>query len=115
VNWPSNLAEFNFIRWAYADDSEELKLLGDNNELVILAGVPQDAVALRIAGHTVIEKWLREKTKAYLARKFTADDADDLKNLICSICNQNTLIEIADKIVADIIATQNVVLPFSRQ
>lgn len=114
VNWPAAFSEFNFIKWSYDDDSEELKLHGDSNELVILTGLPQHAVALRIAGHTVIEKWLRERTKAYLTRKFSSTDADELKNLICAICNQNSLIETADRIVADIIATQNVVLPFGR-
>lgn len=114
VNWPSSFTEFNFVKWSYADDSEELKLVGDSNELVILTGVPQQAVALRIAGHTVIEKWLRERTKAYLTRKFTGADTDALKNLICAICDQTSLIEIADKLVADIIATEGVITPPSR-
>ena len=114
VNWPSTFSEFNLIKFAYDDDSEELKLHGENNELVILTGVPQHAFALRISGYTVIEKWLRERTKPYLKRTFTSNDADELKNLICAISNQNSLIETADKIVADIIATENVVPPFSR-
>lgn len=114
INWPSTFTEFNFVKWSYDDDCEELKLLGDNKELVILTGVPQQAVALRIAGHTVIEKWLRERSKAYLTRKFTRADTDELKNLICAIGNQTSLIEIADKLVADIIATEGVIPPPSR-
>lgn len=114
VKWPSTFTEFNFVKWSYDDDREELKLVGDSNELIILTGVPQQAVALRIAGHTVIEKWLRERSKAYLARKFTCADMDELKNLISAIGNQTSLIEIADKLVADIIATESVITPPSR-
>lgn len=111
VNWPSTFTEFNFVNWSYSDDSEELKLVGDNKELVILAGVPQQVVALRIAGHTVIEKWLRERSKPYLTRKFKGTDADELKSLICAICDQISLIENADELVADLIATEDVITP----
>jgi hypothetical protein len=112
VNWPLAFTEFDFVKWSYDDDSEELKLVGDCNELVILTGVPQQAVALRIAGHTVIEKWLRERTKAYLTRKFTNTDAVELKTLVCAIQDQSSLIEIADNHVAALIATEDVITPF---
>lgn len=114
VNWPLTFKEFNFVKWSYDDDLEELKLFGDSDELVIVAGVPQQAIALRIAGHTVIEKWLRERTKAYLTRKFTDADIEALKNLICAICDQISLIEMADKIVADILASEGVIPPLTR-
>lgn len=114
INWPLTFTEFNFVKWSYDDDREELSLSGDENELVILSGVPQQAIALRIAGHTVIEKWLRERSKAYLTRKFTTADADALKNLICAICDQIYFIEIADKLVMDILATESVIPPPTR-
>jgi len=114
VNWPSTFTEFNFVKWSYDDDREELKLVGDSNELVILAGVPQQAIALRIAGHTVIEKWLRERSKAYLTRKFTGADTDALKNLICAISDQISLIEMADKLVAAILTSEGVIPPPTR-
>lgn len=114
INWPSTFTEFNFVKWTYDDEVEELKLVGDSDELIILSGVPQQAVALRIAGHTVIEKWLRERTKPYLTRTFTNTDAGDLKNLICAICDQTSLIQNADKIVAYIIASESVFTPPSR-
>jgi len=114
VNWPSTCTEFNFVKWTYADDSEELNLFGDNSELLVLAGVPQKVVALRIAGHSVVEKWLRERTRAYLTRKFTNADADALKNLICAIWDQISRIEMADILVADIIATEAVIAPPGR-
>lgn len=111
VNWPSTFREVDFVKWTYDDDSEELTLLGDSNEAITLTGVPQEAVALRIAGHTVIEKWLRERTKAYLTRKFTSVDAEELKGLICAICDQTSLIATADRLIADIIATESIITP----
>lgn len=108
---PQTFTEFNFTRWSFDDESEELKLFGDGSEVAVLLGVPQQAVSLRIAGHTVIEKWLRERTVAYLRRKFTNADADELKNLICAILDQASLIEVADRLVADIIASESVIAP----
>ena len=114
INWPSNFTEFNFVKWSFNDDREELMLLGDSDEVVVLKGVPRQAVALRIAGHTVIEKWLRERTKAYLTRKLTVADTTALKNLICAICDQFSLIEKADKLVSGILASEEVIPPLSR-
>ena len=111
INWPSTIAEFNLIKWFYSDETEELKLVGDSNETVVLSGVPLHVVALRIAGHTVIEKWLRERTKAYLTRKFKLADANELKNLIGAISDQGALIATADQLVADIIASESVIAP----
>ena len=109
VNWPPTFTEFNFVDWSYDDACEKLKLIGDNDENVILAPVPHQVLALRIAGHNVIEKWLRERTEAYLKRKFTTSDADEFKNLIGAICDQYSLIDKADKLVADLIANEGVV------
>lgn len=114
VSWPSNFTEFNFVKWTYADDSEELKLIGDNKEVVNFSGVPQKAVALRIAGHTVVEKWLRERSRSYLTRKFTFSDAEEFKKLICAICDQISYIEIADKLISNIIETESVIMPIKR-
>lgn len=111
IAWPSTFTEFSFAKWTYTDNTEELKLFGAGEEVVVLTGVPQQVAALRIAGHTVIEKWLRERSLPYLARKFIRNDADELKKLICAIYDQTLLIESADKIVMEIISTENVIVP----
>jgi Type ISP C-terminal specificity domain len=108
MNWPSTFTEIEIIKWTFDDDSEMLTLLGDGGEEIVFTGVPQQALALRIAGHTVIDRWLRERSKAYLRRTFTSADADDLKNLICAICDQALLIEKADKLVKVMIDSGNV-------
>lgn len=109
--WPSTFAEFSFLKWTYSDDTEELKLFGDCEEIIVFSGVPQQAIGLRIAGHTIIEKWLRERSFAYLTRKFTPLDANELKNLICAICDQFSLIATADEFVKNMIVSENVIMP----
>lgn len=109
--WPATFSEFSFLKWSYSDDTEELKLFGGSSEEIVFSGVPQQAIALRISGHTVIEKWLRERTFAYLTRKFTTLDAVELKNLICTICDQSSLITAADALVKDMIISEKIVVP----
>jgi Type ISP C-terminal specificity domain/N-6 DNA Methylase len=109
--WPSSIIEFSLVDWTYLDDANELKLLGDNDEVIVFAGVPLQVVALRIAGHTVIDKWLRERTTAYLTRKFTETDAGELQKLICAICDQIPLIAAADNLVKEIIDSESLVTP----
>jgi len=111
LSWPSTFTELSLIRWSYSDDTDELTLLGDQQEAIVLTGVPQQVIALRIAGHTVIEKWLRERTMAYLTRKFTPADAEELKKLICAICDQISLISAADTLVKDLIISENLITP----
>ena len=52
--------------------------------------------------------------QGFLTRKFTNADADALKNLICAIWDQISRIEMADILVADIIATEAVIAPPGR-
>lgn len=109
LSWPSTFTEFSLKSWSYSDDDAELILLGDNQEKIVFTGVPQHVIALRIAGHTVIDKWLRERTIAYLTRKFTPKDGQELKNLICAICDQISLISDADELVKEIIVSESVI------
>ena len=111
TNWPSTVTEIDLDNWTYTDESQELKLIGQNNEVITLIGVPQHAVATRISGHAVVEKWLRERTQVYLRRKFTSVDADELKSLICAICDQASFIETADKHIANMITTESIIAP----
>lgn len=111
LTWPASLSEFKFTNWSYVDKTEELRLCGDQNEAITISGVPQQVIALRIAGHTVIEKWLRERLFSYLTRKFVIADAFELKKLISAIFDQIELIEIADVFVKEIIDSECVTAP----
>ena len=57
--------------------------------------------------------------KAYfdLAKRHHPDkggDAEEFKKLICAICDQISYIEIADKLVSNIIETESVIVPIKR-
>jgi hypothetical protein len=115
VDWPDGYTEFNLSGWDYVDEDEKIILLGDQKEIVTIYGVSQKTMALRIAGHTVLEKWLRERRKAYLTRKFTIADAGELRRVIGAICEQSELIDLVDNLVQEMIDSEMVILPPPRQ
>jgi hypothetical protein len=101
--WPSGRTEIKLAKWSYDDLNSTLRLAGEDGEAVVLTGVPQQVVELRIAGHTVMDKWLRERTYAYLTKTFTHVDSLGLEHLIKSIVDQEALILSADSLVKNII------------
>ncbi len=111
INWSQSVVEFKLIRSVYDETSEQLILTGDQSESLRFTNVPSYVIALRIAGHNVVEKWLRERQFPYLRRSFTNVDAEALKQLICRICEQVSLIEVADVLVSSIITSEKLIEP----
>ena len=111
VTWPVSVSELKLSKWSYSDETEQLTLLGEQGEIVTLQNVPQQVVALRIAGHTVIEKWLRERLFAYLRRNFTPHDGEELKMLICAVTEQESLISDAEELVKNILSIDSLIPP----
>lgn len=111
IVWPASILEFKLSKWSYSDITEQITLSGEQDEIVILQNVPQQVIALRIAGHTVIEKWLRERLFAYLRRNFTLHDLEELKMLICTISEQENLISDADALVKNILTIETLIAP----
>jgi hypothetical protein len=66
INWPPGLTELKLVSWDYVESSGQLSLVGENGESLTFANVPQHTVSLRIAGHNVVEKWVRERHFSYL-------------------------------------------------
>jgi hypothetical protein len=107
--WPEDFNEFNFVKWSYDEDTQEVSLKGDGGETVLVSGVSPVAESLKIAGHLVIEKWLRERKRPYLGRKFTIADLHQFINLISAICDQAALIDNADKHVATMLSAEDLI------
>ena len=110
------------IRWTEMSDDEEFKLTkvgvdppsgrlnlyGDGSKKISIEGIPSETLTLRIAGHDVVKKWLREKQFPYLRRTFRNTDLAALKNLLDRITYQQLLIRKLDEILDDHISVDSV-------
>jgi hypothetical protein len=109
LNWPDGLSEFQLKDFQFDESKSSLVLRGVNGEAVSVSGVDMDIVSLRIAGHDVVAKWLRERSFPYLRRTFKEADLQSLAGLISHIARQLTLIERADHLVEAILDSEQLI------
>ncbi|MFO2814195.1 type ISP restriction/modification enzyme [Legionella pneumophila serogroup 1] len=108
AEWPSDLENFQLIKFSYDEKKQEISLLSETKTIKIYGVIP-DAVNLVISGHNVIDKWIREKTFNYLRRNFNNDDLLELHSLLSRIIQQLTLLAEVDVIIHKIISLKSVV------
>lgn len=82
VDWPDDVDEFNLVGYTINDQDGKVELHGPSEERAVLSGVSSAACSHRIAGHQVLEKWLRERKFAYLRRTFRNQDCTELLEVI---------------------------------
>lgn len=109
--WPSGVTEISLREFSYQEESLALTLIGENMNSVIISGVPARVMGTRIAGHPVIDKWLRERTSAYLRGTFKDSNAQDLLDVISRIERQHELLEKVDVEVTDLLTNGTFVPP----
>lgn len=97
--WPGNIQDFKLTKSSYDNENETLLLHGASDEEIKVHGVSPDVMDLHIMGHGVIEKWLRERTFAYLRRTFIPADLMSLQDTISRIQSQINLINELNPIV----------------
>ena len=61
-------------------------------------------IELRVAGHNILKKWIRERTFSYLRRTFRREDADELKLLVQRMSAQLDLLGKVNEILNPILA-----------
>ena len=91
--------EFRLTKSVIDTDNSALHLYENNSLRAKIEGIPSDTLTLRIAGHDVVQKWLRERKFTYLRRTFRSADLEALKNLLGRISHQQLLINQLDKIL----------------
>lgn len=111
IEWPSTLREFRLRRSRIDYDLKVIKLEGSDGEEVRLSGIPESVLTLRMSGHNVLAKWLREREFAYLRRTFRPQDSDGLLKLISRISAQLGIIEEIDEIIEEILDSATLVSP----
>jgi hypothetical protein len=102
VNWPEGVEEILLANFEY-DGTHILTLKDENNQEIILSNIAPEIMALRISGHDVVNKWLRERKYAYLRRSLRNEDIQALTNLLQRINAQLILLRELDSILSPIL------------
>ena len=95
IKWPDDVGEFRLDKEGKQNlysSNGTIVLTGTEGETASITGVPEGVIDLRVAGHNVLKKWIRERTFPYLRRTFRYEDACDLKSLIQRISAQLDLL-----------------------
>lgn len=108
VEWPKNFKGMMLKKISYDEEMQRLYLHSEEQSLIIF-GVEPEVINLSIAGHNIIDKWIREKTYSYLRRDFTAADVDELLILISKITQQYRLIEKVDERLSSILEKRSLI------
>jgi hypothetical protein len=110
-DWPEALAELSVARFR-VDWTRSLVILeGQAGEIVSIGPIDPEVLTLRISGHDVIAKWLRERTFAYLRRAFRRDDLRSFLSLLGAIEAQNAVIRSIDAILERRLRFENLLPP----
>ena len=107
IEWPAEVEEFileNENKHSLCSSSGTVTLTGANGVRVVISNVPQGVIELRVAGHNVLRKWIRERTFPYLRRTFRYKDACDLKSLIQRMSAQLELLDEVNRVLDPILA-----------
>lgn len=99
--WPSDNEEFELAKFEVLPEQGEVHLFQGKKIVAKLAGISPEVLALRISGHNVIDKWLRERTYPYLRRTFKKGDLDALRHLIARIEAQALILAQIDSLLVD--------------
>lgn len=111
VDWPADVAEFSLIGYEINDRDGEVELRGSSGERAVLSGVSPAVCTHRIAGHHVLEKWLRERKYPYLRRTFRAQDLDDLLDVISRLERQLELLQSINELMLPLLDNPDLLAP----
>ena len=103
---------FRLIKHSYDASTCTLSLVGER-ESIKINNVPEYIFGLKISGHNVVDKWLREKTASYFRKDFGDIEADELISLLNRIELQFEVIKRIDPIVEKMILDDQVIVPGS--
>lgn len=100
----NKIDQFNLSKVKIYNDYIELK--SSDNKIVLVKNVNSKVLSLKISGHKVVEKWLRERTFSYLRRSLNIEDIYALMNLLGRIELQIKLIQETECIVRHMIESK---------
>ena len=93
--------EFELTKSVLDFDAGRIELYENQTKKVEFTDIPREVLALRISGHDVISKWLREREFKYFRRTFRRQDVESLTNLLDRVCQQLVLLKQLDEIISE--------------
>lgn len=114
TTWRDKTDEFRLERYSVDPDAGTVMLVGANGISVSVEGIPTEVLALRISGHDVIDRWLRERKYAYLRRSFQRYDLELLVDLLTRISRQLRLLDEVTALLTPVLASGDIVRPPTR-
>ena len=109
--WPIDVVEMRLISETIDVSLGILELKGDSGEIVKISGVSAESLTLRIAGHEVLKKWVRERKFSYLRRTFRKTDLVELLQVISRLERQVELVASASLLVEPLLQDTSLLLP----
>ena len=105
----NDMNNFRLAGYDYQDASKTLILTSDEKSVLTITGINAEVYNLRISGHNVVEKWLRERTFPYLRRTINEGDIEALIQLVSNISLQLSLLDEVNIIVDEMLSTNDLV------
>lgn len=109
VEFPGKKKALQLAKSSFDESTETLFLTSKAGETIQIQGVPPSVVNLTIAGHNILDKWIRERKFSYLRRDFSHDDINQLLKLISTIEVQLRLIEKVDQTLSTILSNDDLI------
>jgi hypothetical protein len=85
IDWALPAEEFQLAKFDVCPEEGVIFLYQGKRVVASLKGLSVASLALRVSGHNVIDKWMRERTYPYLRRAFRKSDMELLRMLISRI------------------------------
>lgn len=110
VEYPDNFNGLKFVKSNFDEGSGTLALMSkDKKQVIRIKEITPEIMSLSIAGHNVVDKWLREKTYSYLRREFSQKDVSELLHLLNSIQTQSRFIEKVDERLSSVLNNKDII------
>lgn len=110
--WPEGMSGCKLKTFSYNEEDSCLILESEDGPIASIANVPSEAMGLRIAGHNIVDKWVRERYFQYLRRDFSSIDADELVALLRKLVAQINILTLGiDPIVLQMLSVGNLISP----
>ncbi len=108
VEFQDDIKTLKLSKNTYDEPSQSLVLSSKDGREIKIRNVPSAVAALSIAGHNVLDKWLRERTFNYLRRDFNENDLSQLLKLLSRLSTQINLIDQVDKRLGPILSNEDI-------
>ncbi|MGV0905967.1 type ISP restriction/modification enzyme [Mycobacterium novum] len=113
TTWAADRTELRVERISLDASEGIITLIGPGGDSVKITDVPSDVLRLRISGHDVVEKWLRERTFVYLRRSFMKKDLEEIIDVLSRISRQFDLLEEVTELLEEVLATNDIIPPLT--